>query len=262
MTNYVNNQHNYLVPTFVIAFLFTGFSAGAASYRLPEIISGPLNTVPACVTPNLLMRFIKNRNHALDPFQAIGHRFSNIASVYKSIGECVQKSGGTCIGIRWDYAFFQMLIETNYLTFTRPGGQPGGVRAEDYNFAGIGATIAGKRGERFHSLREGVHAHLQHVLMYAGIPILSPIAKRTRLVQNEVVKEIKVLGRPATFMDLATLWTATLSDSYATSIDSASKKFTDEFLQSEWPPISLGTRARARWSAQTGYVEARMHRKR
>ena len=112
------------------------------------------------------------RDRALNPPRDVNPRFSDVASLYHLLGECVQKSAGQCIGVRWDYAFFQMLVETNYLTFT------GGVRPQDNNFAGIGVTVAGKPGETFASVRDGVLAHLQHLLMYAGVVIEHPIERR------------------------------------------------------------------------------------
>ena len=172
------------------------------------------------------MQFVVNRNSALSPPSQIDPRFSAIAEVYQSVGGCVQMSARSCIGIRWDYAFFQMLIETNYLTFT------GGVRPEDNNFAGVGATVAGKPGERFASVHDGVLAHLQHVLMYAGIVIDKPIAQRTKAVQADVHKRMKALGRPVTFSDLATLWTGTDQGTYAASIERTKKRFADEFCKS------------------------------
>lgn len=200
-----------------------GPAARAQSVRLPEIISGPTNMIPACTTPNRLMEFITNRNRGLRPPREIDRRFSDIAFIYKSVGECVEKVDGRCIGIRWDYAFYQTLIETNYLNFT------GGVRIEDNNFAGIGATIAGKPGERFASVRDGVLAHLQHVLMYAGVTIRNPMARRTRVVQSEVHRKMRELGRPVTFSDLATLWTGSDKDVYAASIERTWQNFSRGF---------------------------------
>jgi hypothetical protein len=209
----------------VLAVALGGMSTAvcAESVHLPEIISGRANTVPSCVTPNRLMDFVRKRDRALNPPKEFDRRFSDIASIYASEGECVEKDNGGCIGVRWDYAFFQMLVETNYLLFT------GGVRPGDNNFAGIGATIPRKPGEHFASAREGVRAHLQHVLMYAGILVQQPIARRTKIVQREVHKKMSQLGRPVTFSDLAILWTGTDQNTYAGSIERTAKKFAEEF---------------------------------
>jgi hypothetical protein len=200
-------------------------ACNAEGSMLPEIISTQENSVPSCTVPIKLMQFVNARNAALKPPRQIEDKFYNLASIYKSIGECVQHAKGECIGVRWDYAFFQMLVETNYLTFT------GGVRPGDNNFAGIGATIPGKPGERFASVRQGVHAHLQHVLMYAGIVIENPIADRTRVVQTKVHEIMGKLGRPVTFSDLATLWTGTDQNTYAASIERQAWRFSKTYCQ-------------------------------
>jgi len=75
-----------------------------AAPLLPEIRIGVRNAVPACVTPDRLMRFVTLRNESLDP------RYRDIARWYRRHGETW--------GVRWDYAFFQMLVETGNLKFT------------------------------------------------------------------------------------------------------------------------------------------------
>jgi hypothetical protein len=195
----------------------------AGRARLPEIIAGPTNRVPQCVRPERLIEFVNDRNRGLNPPRQIDPRFQNIAGLYGSIGECVQRGQGGCIAIRWDYAFFQMLLETNYLTFT------GGVRPSDNNFAGIGATIPRKPGEVFASVDQGVHAHLQHVLMYAGVFIEQPIAQRTRQTQAWVHAQMSKLGRPVTFSDLATLWTGTDKSTYASDIEYMGTRFRQKY---------------------------------
>ncbi len=198
--------------------------------HLPEIITGPTNVVPACVTPSNLMAFVTNRNHKLKPAKEIDNRFSDIAVFYKAIGECVKKSDDECIGIRWDFAFFQMLVETNYLTFT------GGVRPDDNNFAGIGATVAGKPGEVFQSVQDGVLAHLQHVLMYSGNRIANPIAQRTKLVQDVVLKKMSALGRPVTYADLTNMWVGGDRSAYAAAISDTSTAFWRQFCTTAQRP--------------------------
>jgi hypothetical protein len=200
-------------------------TAGAAT--LPEILLGPSNQVPTCVTPSRLMEFVAERNRRLSPPKEIDPRFSRVAAEYRSVGKCVQKSGGKCVGVRWDYAFYQMLIETNYLTFT------GGVKLEDNNFAGVGATVPGQPGERFASIRDGVRAHLQHVLMYSGTDVPNPVAKRTKAVQQFVHDRLKPLGRPVTFQDLTTLWAGTDQSGYAASIHRTSERFAGRYCGSQ-----------------------------
>ena len=104
-------------------------SAGHAA-ALPRIVASADNPVPKCVAPEALMDFVAERNARHSPPRAIEPRFANLAALYQRIGQCVDRSPEQCVAVRWDYAFFQMLIETNYLTFRRPDGAPAGVPAQ------------------------------------------------------------------------------------------------------------------------------------
>ncbi|HBW37498.1 N-acetylmuramoyl-L-alanine amidase [Desulfosporosinus sp. BICA1-9] len=73
------------------------------------------------------------------------------------------KSQGELLGIRWGYAVAQMIKETGYLKFS------GDVKAEQNNFAGIGAVGGGVPGASFSTQKEGVLAHLEHLFAYASI---------------------------------------------------------------------------------------------
>lgn len=64
-------------------------------------------------------------------------------------------------GVRAEVAFVQMLKETNYLRYT------GDVSISQYNFAGIGATGNGVKGNSFANVRTGVRAQVQHLKAYA-----------------------------------------------------------------------------------------------
>ncbi len=163
-----------------------GTSTQAA--KLPQIQATASNTVPACVTPGRLMEFIKKRNPNL------ASKFSKIAVDYMRHGETLK--------IRWDQAFYQMLVETNYLKYGKD------VSVGQNNFAGLGATGGGEPGERFATVSDGVKAHLQHILMYAGVVIDNPVAERTRKVQEWGIldKWRARIGRPLTFTDLTTKW--------------------------------------------------------
>ncbi|MED0677825.1 glucosaminidase domain-containing protein [Aneurinibacillus thermoaerophilus] len=70
---------------------------------------------------------------------------------------------GKKYGIRGDIAFCQMIKETGYHRF---GGI---VEANQYNYAGIGATGNSKtnKGNSFQSPEQGVLAHIQHLYAYA-----------------------------------------------------------------------------------------------
>ena len=114
---------------FAVLLASAGVMAEARAASPPEIRTSPANQVPACVTPDKLMTFLKGRNHNLDP------RFKDIATYYKQSGEAWR--------VRWDYAFYQMAIETNFLTYRRPDGEWGDVNPRQNNFAGIGTTGGG-----------------------------------------------------------------------------------------------------------------------
>lgn len=181
------------------SFAFAINAANAA----PPIRMSESNQVPACVTPERLMAFVAERNPNLDP------RYSEIANLYKKYGEAWR--------VRWDYAFYQMVIETNYLKFRREGGKRGDVWENQNNFAGIGATGGGVRGEFFPDIATGVHAQIQHLVAYSGERLSSPVAKRTRENQNDIASQSLRLGRPVTFGDLARRWAA--DRAYGKSID-------------------------------------------
>jgi hypothetical protein len=215
----------------LLATLLMTSNALAAS--LPAIIASADNPVPKCVAPAALMDFVAERNARRQPPRAIEPRFENLAALYQRIGQCVDRPPKQCVAVRWDYAFFQMLIETNYLTFRRPDGAPGGVPASDNNFAGVGATVPGKPGEHFKDVATGVLAHLQHVLMYSTTRIPSPVAKRTRQVQDDVQKIMRKLHRPVTFADLAREWTGTDKNTYGAIMQQLAEKYAANYCHGQ-----------------------------
>lgn len=171
----------------------------------PEIRSSAANRVPACVMPERLMRTLAERNGRLDD------RFKSIAALYKKHGEA--------LGIRWDYAFYQMVLETNHLMYN------GDVRARQNNFAGIGATGGGVQGESFSDVSSGVLAQMQHLLAYAGERVDNPVAKRTRENQDDIIAKSRRLGRAVRFGDLTNRWAA--DRNYARSINAVAERFRD-----------------------------------
>jgi hypothetical protein len=206
--------------------------AGALAGSLPAIIASADNPVPKCVTPDVLMDFVQATNAQRRTPRQIEPRFEHIASLYQRIGQCVSRPPDGCVGVRWDYAFFQMLIETNYLTFRRPDGVLAAVPADDNNFAGLGATISGRPGEHFNDVETGVLAHLQHVLMYSTTLIPHPVAERTRKVQSDVQDVMRRLHRPVTFGDLARLWTGTDKNTYGREMLRLADRFSQRYCQS------------------------------
>jgi hypothetical protein len=183
-----------------------------ASAAPPEIRLTAANRVPGCVTPERLMQFTAMRNPALAP------RFRNIAWAYQRHGEVWR--------VRWDYAFYQMLVETNFLAFRRADGHRGEVHPSQNNFAGLGAT-GGLPGDAFPDVSTGVLAQIQHLVVYSGEPLSAPVAPRTRLKMGEILKKSRALGRPVTFADLSRRWA--VDAHYARSIETVAQGYRELF---------------------------------
>lgn len=152
----------------------------------------PGESVPACVTPARLMAHVRERTPKLDA------RFADIASYYKRHGEALR--------VRWDYAFYQMLIETNYLSYKTGAGRWGDVNPKQNNFAGIGTTGGGVPGDSFKDVSTGVLGQLQHLVAYSGERIANPVAPRTQEKQDEIIEKSLKLRRPVRFADLSRRW--------------------------------------------------------
>ena len=76
----------------LFASLFAAIvTATSASANLPDILSGPKNTVPECVTPGRLMAYLKTRNPQLDP------RYDAIATEYMRQGRNAWPAMGFCL---------------------------------------------------------------------------------------------------------------------------------------------------------------------
>lgn len=179
----------------------------------PAIRTSADNRVPACASPERLMAFLTSRNPQIAP------RYLEIARWYKYWGEAWR--------VRWDYAFFQMIIETNALKFRRPDGERGDVHEKQNNFAGIGATGGGVPGDRFPDIETGVHAQIQHLVAYSGERLVAPIAPRTEQQQDNIIKQSMRLQRAVTFGDLARRWAA--DRAYSRTIDAVAEQFNSGF---------------------------------
>ena len=184
-------------------------SQHAVAAQLPTIRIDNANPVPKCVTPERLMAFLTQRNPKIDP------RFRDIAKWYRHHGQAWR--------VRWDFAFFQMALETNYLSFRRPDGKSGDVDPRQNNFAGIGATGGGVPGDRFPDVGTGVLAQIQHLVAYSGEVLQRPVAQRTALKQEVIVSASRKLNRPVRFSDLARRWAA--DPRYARSIAAVADSF-------------------------------------
>jgi Mannosyl-glycoprotein endo-beta-N-acetylglucosaminidase len=193
------------------AVLFAPLPCAAAN--LPGIKTSPSNRVPECATPGRMTRYLKSRNPELDP------RFAGVATEYMRLGEALE--------VRWDFAFYQMIIETGSLSYRR-GNRSGDVKASQNNFAGLGAIGGGATGESFKDIATGVRAHLEHLLLYAGDKLDNPTAERTRKVQEWGVLTAwhKRFTRPITFTDLAQQW-APGSGSYGKMLEDIADRFAE-----------------------------------
>lgn len=199
--------------------------ASPAFADLPAIKAGDGNAVPSCATPGRMMLLLKARNAGLDP------RFEGVATEYMRHGEA--------LGVRWDYAFYQMILETGALTYK------GDVKPSQNNFAGLGATGKGERGESFPDVATGVRAHLEHLRLYAGDPVDDPVAERTRKVREWGVLTSwqRSLKKPVTFRDLARKW-APWDKSYPSEIQSVAERFRDDHCGKPDPRPELVAEAR------------------
>lgn len=180
--------------------------ATADAADLPPIRTSETNRVADCATPGRLTSYLKQRNPKLHP------RYEGLAAEYMRHGEA--------LGVRWDYAFFQMILETGYLTY---GGD---VKPEQNNFAGLGATGKGARGESFGDISTGARAHIEHLVMYSGERVEAPVAERTRNIQawGVLTKWQQGISGPITFSQLAKKW-APGSRRYVTDIDTIANRF-------------------------------------
>lgn len=195
----------------------------------PPIRISATNPVPLCVTPERLMAFLRARNTNLDP------HYSEVAAWYKKHGEALR--------VRWDYAFFQMLIETNFLTFRRGNGKLGDVHPRQNNFAGIGATGGGVPGDNFPDVATGVRAQIEHLVVYSGERLPAPVAPRTRLKQDDILSWTAPLSkkRAVTFQDLAGKWAA--DRAYGRSIESIAKRFRQNYCTGQLANAAGGGQA-------------------
>ena len=175
---------------------------------MDEYIHGPLtaawgadldflvSVMPATAATRKIVdeTLLRTRNSNLDP------RLRDIARHYQVHGEKWR--------VRWDYAFYQMAVETNFLTYRAPGGRMGDVNPKSNNFAGIGTTGGGVPGDTFPDVSTGVLAQIQHLVVYSGQRLDNPTAPRTRLKMDEILTKSEGLGLAVTFQDLSGRWAA------------------------------------------------------
>jgi hypothetical protein len=217
-----------MLGRFAIAAMLLGLATGVAEAAPPNIRTDGGNMVPRCVTPKRLMAFLKTRNSNLDP------RFANIASLYKRHGEAWN--------VRWDYAFFQMAVETNFLTYRKGNGGWGDVNPKQNNFAGLGTTGGGVPGDTYPDVNTGVLAQIQHLVVYSGERIEDPVGARTKLKQDDIIETMASKKGRTTFADLSRRWAA--DRHYGASIEWVANNFRQSFCKGPDPVEEAETTAR------------------
>ena len=177
-----------------MAAMLLGLAAGVAAAAPPEIRTAARQHVPRVRDARAPDGVPQDPQSNLDP------RFADIASLYKQHGEAWR--------VRWDYAFFQMAVETNFLTYRQPDGRMGDVDPKQNNFAGIGTTGGGVPGDSFPDVKTGVLAQIQHLVVYSGERIDDPVGARTKLKQDDILETMASKKGRTTFADLARRWAA------------------------------------------------------
>ena len=190
-------------------------AGGDAQAAPPPIRLTATNQVPACVTPARLDAFLETQ---------IGRRGYQVHPPHRKIAKWYRHHGESQ-RVRWDYAFFQMALETNFLSFRRSNGQRGDVRPRQNNFAGLGTTGGGVPGDSYPDASTGVLAQVQHLVVYSGQRLHRPTGHRTRLKQEVILRSVRniVRRRAVTFADLAGRWAA--DRRYGRSIQRLAERF-------------------------------------
>ena len=155
----------------------------------------------AQVSQEAAVRYVNKR------LKRLGNR--SLPAKWRNDGETVAKivkyfyEEGAAEGVRGDVALAQSIHETGCFQF---GGD---VIPQQYNFAGIGTTGGGVRGNYFANARIGVRAQIQHLKAYASTLPLNRtcVDPRFRLVTR---------GRAPTIRGLSGTWA--IDSSYAQSL--------------------------------------------
>ena len=214
----------------------------AAVAEMPDLRLSGRNAVAECVTSDKLEAFLGAKTGGkLDP------RFKGIAALYKE--------HGTASGIRWDYAFFQMMVETNALSFRSARGRNSELSADLNNFVSIAKPGRNEGLERFKDVSQGVLAHMHHVRLYSGDPVDKPVARRTRDVQSFLQPWAKSLGRPVNFADLAARW-APQDKEYASRIEETAQEYRKTYCGGLKTDPSVASRKKPAVEAKVEDIDA------
>ncbi len=93
--------------------------------------------------------------------------------------------------MRWDYAFFQMAVETNFLSFKRGDGRLGRRQIRGRIISPAWARRAAAwRAISYPDVGTGVLAQIQHLVVYSGEHIPAPVGARTKLKQDDIIESM------------------------------------------------------------------------
>ncbi len=135
-----------------------------------EDILTPIMGKPS-VSVSQMVNYFKTYNKSYDVFSSYGSEYDGIlkkggAPTIESFCQIFYDEAVT-EGVKPEVAFVQSMLETNFLKF---GGD---VLPNQYNFAGLGATGNGVKGNSFENVRIGIRAQIQHLKAYASTDSLS-----------------------------------------------------------------------------------------
>ena len=147
-------------------------------------------------------------------YKASGYTYPS--KVYKSKGaETIDKFCEILVkeakaeGVDPGVVFVQAMTETGWLQF---GGD---VKAEQCNFAGLGATGSGVSGATFADVQTGLRAQVQHLRLYADSTLSATDSKDSKgLLKNAVVDQrffTYLAGRSPYVEGLGTRWASSVS---------------------------------------------------
>lgn len=265
------------IPIFARALVAAGMLIGTAASskgadRLPEIAG----TVPPTLRTDDMLDYVegayfgplhparksKRRNVIKDRmhFRALYRRMIDAYAFY-----------GRQYGVRWDFAVFQMMHETDSLRFT--GRTPPGSN----NFAGIGVTGDPAHwrttGDAFESVERGALAHVQHLAAYADLfrkhrpdvqrrveqltntrPDNSELEGRLKKggVPGSVLEALKKKLKPADYRNLLMQRTAAVEAAVKIGLIAPRTRFT---WYHDIKPVTRFDELEGRWAADRNYAE-------
>ncbi len=183
--------------------LASGIDVPASAISTKVTVNTPIMGLSSVTAADLSNMYVAHSPIAFpDYYVARGVSLGQFAQMY------VEEAAAE--GVRADIAFSQAMEETGFLKF---GGD---VQISQFNFAGLGATGGGVRGEDFtqygdnaNGIRMGIRAQIQHLKAYASTDPLNQACVDARF--NYVSR-----GKAPTINGLSGTWAA--DTSYAPKI--------------------------------------------